>query len=49
MCDGIFVGCWEFVLGRFTVVDADDDTIGVVGEVASDRVVYGGVVDDLLW
>jgi len=43
--DGVFVGYGEFVLGRFAVVDADDDAVGVVGEVASDGVVCGGVVD----
>jgi hypothetical protein len=43
--DGVFIGYGEFVLGRFAVVDADDDAVGVVGEVASDGVVCGGVVD----
>jgi hypothetical protein len=46
--DGVFVGGGEFVLGRFAVVDADDDAVGGVGEVASDGVVCGGVVDELV-
>ena len=43
--DGVFVGCRELVLRRFAVVDADDDAIGIVGEVASEGVVCRGVVD----
>lgn len=41
------MGGWEFVLGRFAVVDADDDAMSVIGQVAGDRVVCGGVVDEL--
>jgi hypothetical protein len=47
LCDGVFVGCGEFVLGRFAVVDADDYAMSVIGEVASDFIVCGGIVDDL--
>ena len=45
--DGVFVGCRELVLRRLAVVDADDDAIGIVGEVASEGVICGGVVDEL--
>ena len=43
--DGVFVGCRELVLRRLAVVDADDDAIGIVGEVASEGVICRGVVD----
>jgi len=36
-------------LGGFAVVDAGDDAVGGGGEAAGERVVYGGVVDELLW
>jgi hypothetical protein len=45
--DGVFVCGGEFVLGGFAVVDADDDAVGGVGEVAGDGVVCGGVVYEL--
>ncbi len=44
--DHIFVGRGELILGRFAVVDAHDDALRFVGQMAGDYVVRGGVIDD---